>query len=65
MKHVDHPWHIYSIPEEPAISPCLAFGKYLMTHPCVLSECAVFDQASQYERFNNVMRDIVQSEAGP
>lgn len=35
-KHADHPWHIYSVPQEPAICPILAFGKYLVTHQHVL-----------------------------
>jgi hypothetical protein len=25
-KHADHPWHIYSVPQEPAICPVLAFS---------------------------------------
>ena len=61
-KHVDHPFHIYSVPEEPAICPVLAFCKYLLCNPTILNgECMMFDGASQYERFNNILRDIVHS----
>ena len=31
-KHACHPWHLYSVPQEPAICPVLAFAKYLVTH---------------------------------
>ncbi|KAL3769767.1 hypothetical protein ACHAWO_011295 [Cyclotella atomus] len=62
-KHADHPWHIYSVPQEPAICPVLAFSKYLVTHPHVLTgDCKVFDGSSQYERFNTIMREIVRSD---
>jgi hypothetical protein len=62
-KHTDHPWHIYSVPDKPEICPCIAFAEYLMSNPMVLDgECKVFDGASQYERYNNIMRDIVRSD---
>ena len=49
-KHADHPWHLYSVPEEPAICPCLAFIKFLLNNPLVLNgKCKVFDGASQYK----------------
>ena len=32
-KHTEHPWHIYSVPQEPAICPLPAFSKYLIAFP--------------------------------
>jgi hypothetical protein len=49
-KHADHPGHLYSVLEEPAICPCLAFIKFLLNNPLVLNgKCKDFDGASQYE----------------
>ena len=41
-KHACHPWHLYSVPQEPAICPVLAFAKYLVTHSETLGgDCKV------------------------
>ena len=56
-KYAVHPWHLYSVPEEPAICPSLAFGKYDLN-----GGCKVFDGASQYERFYTIMMHIVRSD---
>ena len=49
-KHMAHPGRLYSVPEEPAICPCLAFIKFLPNNPLVLNgKCKVFDDASQYK----------------
>ena len=46
-KHAKHPWHIYSVPQEPAICPVLAFAKYLIAFPNVLGgNCMVSSTAS-------------------
>jgi hypothetical protein len=48
------------VPEEPAICPCLAFIKFLLNNPLVLNgKCKIFDDASQYEQVNTMLRDIV------
>ena len=62
VKHVDHPAHVYSCPENPAICPFVALGKYLMCYPHVLKgNCSLFEGSNQYSRFNNILRDIVTS----
>jgi len=62
-KHIDHPWHLYTVPENPAICPVLAFAKYLMCHPQILNgECKIFDGSSQYERMNAGLKEIVHSD---
>ena len=49
-KHMAHPGHLYSVPEEPAICPYLAFIKFLLNNPLVLNrKCMIFDGASQYK----------------
>jgi hypothetical protein len=41
-KHACHPWHLYSVPQEPAICPVLAFAKYLVTNLEILGgDCKV------------------------
>jgi len=41
-KHVEHPWHLYSVPQEPTICPVLAFAKYLVAFPHILGgDCKV------------------------
>jgi hypothetical protein len=62
-KHQDHPFHVYSVPQNPAICPVLAFCKHLLCNPRILSgKCKLFDGANQYERFNNILRGIVTSD---
>ncbi len=62
-KHIDHPWHLYTVPENPAICPVLAFAKYLMCHPQILNgKCKIFDGSSQYERMNAVLKEVVRSD---
>lgn len=59
IKHINHPFHIYSVLEEPAIHPDLAFCKYLLCNPKILKgKCKMFDGPAQYEWFNNVQHDI-------
>lgn len=40
IKHINHPFHIYSVLEEPAIHPDLAFCKYLLCNPTILKASA-------------------------
>jgi hypothetical protein len=62
-KHRDHPAHVYACPENPVICPVLAFGKYLACNPRILKgNCPLFEGSNQYNRFNNILRDIVTSE---
>ncbi len=62
-KHIDHPWHIYSVPEGLKICPVLAFSKYLLTHPHIMNgECLMFDGASQYDRLNALLKEVVHHE---
>ena len=37
-KHTEHPWYIYSVPQEPAICPLLVFSKYLIAFPHMLAD---------------------------
>lgn len=32
-KHIDHPWHLYTVPEKPETFPVHAFANYVMCHP--------------------------------
>ena len=62
-KHSDHPWNLYTVPENPAICPVLAFAKYLMCHPQILNgKCKIFDGSSQYKRMNAVLKEVVRSD---
>jgi hypothetical protein len=61
-KHLDHPWHIYSVPSNPAICPVLAFSRHLICNPLLFSGgCKLFEGSNQYERFSNMLRDIINS----
>jgi hypothetical protein len=60
MKHIDHPWHIYSVPERPKICPVLASSKYLLTHPYIMNgECSMFDKARQYDCLNALLKEVI------
>ena len=62
-KHVDHPFHVYSCPENPVICPVLALSKHLLCNPRILrGKCKLFEGSNQYERFNSILRSIVQSD---
>ncbi len=59
-KNVDHPWHVYSNPEDPYICPFVAMGCHLMSNPNILAgKCALFEGSGQYDRFNKIFLDIV------
>ena len=61
-KNLDHPFHVYSVPENPAICPVLAMAKHLVNRPQILrGNCALFEGTSQYNHYNNILRSIVQS----
>ena len=60
--HVDHPFHIYSCPENPAICTVLSFCKHLICRPQILQgQCKLFEGSNQYERYCGILRRIVQS----
>jgi hypothetical protein len=63
-KNRDHPFHIYSVPENPAICTVTAMAKqHLVTRPHVLNgRHKLFEGAGQYEHYNNILRKIVQSD---
>ena len=61
-KHIDHPFHIYSCPENPVICPVFALGKHLAHKPQILTgKCPLFEGSSQYNHYTNIFRRIVQS----
>ena len=60
MKHIDHLWHIYSIPEQPKICHVLAFSKYLLTYSHIMNgESLTFDGASQYDCLNALLKEVI------
>jgi len=62
-KHIDHPFHVYSCPENPVIYPVLALSKHLLCNTRILrGKCKLFEGSNQYERFNSILRSIVQSD---
>ncbi|KAL7474079.1 hypothetical protein ACHAW6_000073, partial [Cyclotella cf. meneghiniana] len=62
-KNIDHPWHLYTVPENPAIRLVLAFAKYLMCHPQILNKkCKIFDGSSQTKKTNAVLREVICSD---
>jgi len=61
-KHVDHPFHVYSCPENPAICPVVAFAKHLIHQPNILKgKCKLFGGTSQYDHYCSILRRIVQN----
>lgn len=47
-KNLDHPFHVYSVPENPAICPVLAMAKHLVNRPQILKgKCALFEGSNQ------------------
>lgn len=61
-KNAEHPFHVYSNPSNPVICPLLAFTKHLICNPRILQgHCALFEGSNQYDRLNNILRDIVLS----
>lgn len=61
-KHIDHPWHVYSVPSNPVICPVLAFTKHLIANPQILNgRRKLFDGVNQYERFNKMLGKIIKS----
>ncbi len=43
-KHIDHPFHVYSCPENPVICPVLALSKHLLCNPRILlGKCKLFE----------------------
>ena len=62
MKHIDHPWHVYSVPSNPFICPVLALTKHLIANPQILNgKCKLFEGSSQYTRFNKLLGKIINS----
>ena len=59
-KNIDHPWHVYANPIDPAVCPLLALSRHIMVHPTILTgQCNLFEGMSQYERFNRIFNDVV------
>ena len=50
VKHTNHPFHIYSVPETPIICPVLDFAHYLIYNPSILNGGGkLFEGSTQYE----------------
>jgi hypothetical protein len=61
-RNIDHPWHVYSNNECPYICPVLALARYLIDKPHILAgNCPLFEGSGQYDRYNNILSDIVSS----
>ena len=59
VKHADHPFHMYSCPENPAICVVTAFARFMIAHPEVLKgDMKIFYAVLQYG-FNNIFNDVV------
>jgi hypothetical protein len=62
-KHQDHPYHLYSVPENPAIRIVTALAKHLVTRPHLLTGWRkLFEGSNQYEHYYSILRKIVQSD---
>ncbi|KAL3778149.1 hypothetical protein ACHAWO_010885 [Cyclotella atomus] len=62
-QNVDHPFHIYSCPENPAICTVTAMAKHLMCRPQILNgQCLLFEGSNQYEHYCSILREVVQSD---
>jgi hypothetical protein len=60
-QNIDHPFHIYSCPENPAICTVLAMAEHLICRPQILKgQCRLFEGSNQYEHFCSIFRGIVQ-----
>jgi hypothetical protein len=61
-KHVDHPFHLYSCPENPVICPFLSLCKHLICRPQILAgNCHLFEGSNQYEHLFSVLCSIVKA----
>jgi hypothetical protein len=62
-KHQDHPYHLYSVPKNPAICIVTALAKHLVTRPHLLTgRHKLFEGSNQYEHYNSILCKIVQSD---
>ena len=60
--NIDHPFHVYSCPENPVICPVLAMAKHLVKNPRILGgNCRLFEGSNQYEHYFSIFRKIVNS----
>jgi hypothetical protein len=51
---------MFLIVQGTSFNPVLAFSKYLLTHPQIMNgECSMFDGASQYDRLNALLKEVV------
>ena len=61
--HHDHPFHVYSLPQNPDIYPVVAFCKHLLCNPRIISvKCKLFDGANEFEPFNSTLHGVVTSD---
>eukprot|EP00956_Cyclotella_meneghiniana_P034023 scaffold100967_cov120-Cyclotella_meneghiniana.AAC.1 len=61
--NIDHPFHVYSCPENPVVCPVLAMAKHLIKNPDILGgNCKLFEGSNQYEHFFSIFRKIVNSQ---
>ena len=56
----EHPWHVYSNPENPSICPVMALAKYLFSQPDILKNNGkLFPGDHQYERFIDIFHRVI------
>jgi hypothetical protein len=61
-QNLDHPFHVYSCPENPVMCPVLAMCKHLIVNDEVLKgKCKLFKGANQYKHYNEIFLKIVRS----
>jgi hypothetical protein len=61
-QNLDHPFHVYSCPENPVMCPVLAMCKHLIVNDEVLKgKCKLFKGSNQYKHYNEIFRKIVHS----
>jgi hypothetical protein len=59
-QNIDHPFHIYSCPENPSICTVLAMCKHLLHRPQILKgQCQLFEGSNQYDHYCSIFRKIV------
>lgn len=61
--NIDHPFHVYSCPENPVICPVLAMAKHLCKSNSILGgNSKLFEGSNQYEHYFAIFRSIVNSD---
>ena len=57
----EHPWHVYSNPQNPCLCPVLALARYLLSNPDVVkNKGLLFPGEYQYNRFMGIFHKVIE-----